>query len=186
MDATPKKDRRVACLRAFKLLLRQWLIEGRPDAQTIAWVNHAPTCLKPCALKGSDRAVHHPRLNPVPHAVCGSFTKVTEEDSRRCDQLRPGERLGPKVRGRESRRLQHPVQVVAVGHLRSVRHAVPLCQCAAAAAGGAKAGGGISQRSDGHDVVLHRRRTVSDAADCPAGRDLSPLLAQSGPTRFSS
>jgi hypothetical protein len=41
MDATPKKDRRVACLGPIELLLRQRLIEGRPNAQSIPGINHA-------------------------------------------------------------------------------------------------------------------------------------------------
>jgi hypothetical protein len=68
------------------------------------------------------------------------------------------------------RRLRHPVQIPAAGHLRPVRHAVPSCQCGAAAAGGTEARRRISGRGDGHDVGLHRRRAGGDAADRPPGR----------------
>jgi MFS family permease len=43
-------------------------------------------------------------------------------------------------------------------------------KCAAAPAGGTEAGRRSSRRGDGHDVVLHRRCPIGDAADRIAGR----------------
>ena len=75
-----------------------------------------------------------------------------------------------------SENLQHcqwvtrAVQVAAAGHLRPVRYAVPFRQRAVAAASGTEARGCLSQRSDGDDVDLYRRRTSGHAADRTPGR----------------